>query len=111
MGGYSGGVGILVQKGINAGELPHEGAHRARWAPYRVAGKFGDGVLISVYGYDGVGGGPRNRALQREVLQWAGANSKDRVLIMGDWSCPPSKWTPRAQTLGFHSPGTSCSGK
>ena len=41
--GVSGGVGILVHKGISAGPLPHKGPHADRWAPYKVAGTWGTG--------------------------------------------------------------------
>ena len=50
-GGVSGGVGIVVHKGLKVGPLPHKGPHEDRWAPYLVAGTMGEWIFVSIYGY------------------------------------------------------------
>ena len=92
--GVSGGVGILVDKGITAGPLPHKGPHAHRWAPYSVAGKMGDWVFVVVYGYPSSRMCPLNQALHKEVADWVAGQGNVRIVIGGDWQVSPETISP-----------------
>ena len=59
-----------------------------------MAGKFGDWVLISVYGYPSRGYGVANRALVQEVRQWVMTHQDCRIVLGGDWNMDPEEWAP-----------------
>ena len=87
-------MGILAHKVIKVGSLPHTGAHAARWAPYSVAGKMGEWVFISVYGYPTGKLCAENLALHQEVAEWVASKGDVRVVVGGDWQVDPAAMAP-----------------
>lgn len=90
--GPSGGAGILTRRHVHMGPLPHKGKHANRWAPYHLALKGVDVVVISVYGYSGDGDGPHNRALIHELAEYAAGLGRVKLLAAGDWNMTPEQF-------------------
>ena len=87
-GSTSGGVGIMARQGILIAPYPRKPTkHASRWCPALVGGGKDQVLILSVYGYSGIGPRGPNVDLIREIGEFlAPLGHGIRILLGGDWN-------------------------